>query len=240
MASRVLVLSLCTFLFACSDSGTDSSEDSGTDSSEDSGEGTEEQSVEDRRYCEILLGYMSGTVIEIEVWGTQFVSDCVLESWYALDAASIQAEYGALFIEMNGPRVGLTDFSDFESTTGESRMYGDLEMKVQSSIIVDGPMENDPYTEGTVEQVSVKGYWAGSEVYQLISPNGDVYTMISMYEGGDPPQGVDDLDTLSERVSPPEGWTWQSVVLEEDLSIVAEGTLYTVQDEFKNTYQRGS
>jgi hypothetical protein len=48
---------------------------------------------------------------------------------------------------------------------------------------------------------------------------------------------VESLDTLGERLAMPEGWSYRSRVLTEDLIIDTTGSPATVlQDEFENSY----
>lgn len=85
------------------------------------------------RYCEILLIYANEGELTAQVWGTVGLSDCPAESWEALNPESIQAQYGAFAIKMNGPRYGLVDTgSGFDSPDVEKRMFGELEMKRQA------------------------------------------------------------------------------------------------------------
>ena len=55
--------------------------------------------------------------------------------------------------------------------------------------------------------------------------------------GVDPTMSRDSLDTLGERLSMPEGWSYRSRVLTEDLVVDTTTTVATVlQDEFENSY----
>ena len=47
----------------------------------------------------------------------------------------------------------------------------------------------------------------------------------------------DNLATLGERLSMPEGWSYRSRILDEELVVDTTGQMATViQDEFENTY----
>ena len=117
------------------------------------------------RYCEILLGYREGALIQAEVWGTQVFSTCPEEEWGALDPDSIQAEYEAIFIRMNGPRYSLGDSGRFDiPEDAPSRFYGGIEMKQFAVLELDPTADAGPYGESNVRRDSNFEYWAGSEI----------------------------------------------------------------------------
>ena len=197
------------------------------------------QSRRGRRYCEILLGYQEGGEIRAEVWGTQGVNLCPAESWEALDATSIQAEYGALFVNMNGPRAIVVDTATAELPDAERRMYGDLEMQLLATLIVGADQSSaGPYSELTVERNNTWVFWSGFETYQLIAPDGASYMMQAMSQIVDPDLTLADLSGLGSRLTLPEGWTFETNRRITDLALVADGEAVVIQDELKNTYQR--
>ena len=61
------------------------------------------------------------------------------------------------------------------------------------------------YYERSVERDSTFVFWAGSEIYQLTSPEGAVYTMISYAQLVDATLTEADLAGLGERLDLPEG-----------------------------------
>jgi len=197
------------------------------------------QSRRGMRYCEILLGYQEGGEIRAEVWGTQGVNLCPAESWEALDATSIQSEYGALFVTMNGPRAIVVDTATAELPDAERRMYGDLEMQLLATLIVGADQSSaGPYSELTVERNNTWVFWSGFETYQLIAPDGTSYMMQAMSQIVDPDLTLADLSGLGSRLTLPEGWTFEANRRFTDLALTADGEAVVIQDELKNTYQR--
>jgi hypothetical protein len=78
---------------------------------------------------------------------------------------------------------------------------------------------------------------AGQTVHELVNPEGEAYVMQALCVGVDPTMSAESLDTLGERLSMPEGWSYRSRVLTEDLIIDTTTSLATVlQDEFENSY----
>ena len=83
---------------------------------------------------------------------------------------------------------------------------------------------------------------AGTEVYELVSPEGTVFVMQSASLMVDPHNTVDKLPTLGDRLSLPEGWRFMVRTLEEDLVMPVtysdDPPNTIVLDEFENNYQR--
>jgi len=53
-----------------------------------------------------------------------------------------------------------------------------------------------------------------------------------------PTLSIKDLSTLEQQLKMPAGWSYKSRVLERDLSLVANGIAYVLQDNLANSYQR--
>lgn len=191
------------------------------------------------RYCEVLLGYLVDGEIRAEVWGTQGLNLCPAQSWDALDPESIQAEYGAAFIKMNGPRQFVMDAVSAEVSDAERRTFGGLETRLLATVVVDsGTASRAPYTEATVERSTAYAFWSGFESYELVSPEGAVYVMQAMSQIVDPDLEMADLRELGSRLALPEGWSYRVTRRITDLSLEVEGEAVIVQDELENTYQR--
>jgi hypothetical protein len=53
-----------------------------------------------------------------------------------------------------------------------------------------------------------------------------------------PVLSMTDLPILSQQLKLPPGWTYQSRVLNQELSLVANGIAYVLQDNLSNSYQK--
>jgi len=53
-----------------------------------------------------------------------------------------------------------------------------------------------------------------------------------------PTLSIKDLSALEQQLKMPVGWTYKSRVLDRDLSLVANGVAYVLQDNLSNSYQR--
>jgi hypothetical protein len=60
-----------------------------------------------RRYCEFLLYIRMVASSYAEVWGTQGLNNCPSQCLEDVDLEAVKAEYNALEISLNGPRIWL-------------------------------------------------------------------------------------------------------------------------------------
>jgi len=91
---------------------------------------------------------------------------------------------------------------------------------------------------GEVQRTTTYVYKAGNRVYQLTSPDGEVYRMQSYTQIYDPKLTITDLDTLAERLTLPDGWRYESRLLTEDSELKADGLAYVINDDLGNSYQK--
>ncbi len=167
----------------------------------------------------------------------------------ALDSVALQKEYGGDGVRFNGPRRFLADrFNVMTFEKGKQFMLGPIPMHVGGVFTApdyDAFLSGKqvPYVESASKRTTTWFWNAGSEVYELVSPEGVVFVMQSASLQVDPHNTVDELPTLGDRQSKrPEGWQFRARTLDDDLTMVAEvdsdppNTI--VLDEFMNNYQR--
>jgi hypothetical protein len=128
---------------------------------------------------------------------------------------------------------------------GEVASFEGLEMRHLATVqlpagsLVGDNLEGQSYTENTIERETEYVFRAGWPVYELISPDGQVYVMQSYSQMVDPALTQGDLSTLGDRLDLPEGWRYRVRELDEDLTVLTVGGLaHVIQDDLKNTYQR--
>jgi len=94
-----------------------------------------------------------------------------------------------------------------------------------------------PYSERHVNRGAIFFFDAGKTVYELVAPDGKAYVMQAYCIGVDPTLTEDALPGLGDRLALPEGWTYRTRVLDEELVVDTSASLATVvQDELENTY----
>ncbi len=191
------------------------------------------------RYGEVLAVYLRDNGLEAEVFGTQLINDCPQEQWDTLVAETVAQEMGAVMVKLNGPRYWTLDGFGTKLQPMEPimREFNGIMMR-RIAVVELGPEPKvGPYNEMKVNRQVIFFFDAGQTVHELVNPQGEAYVMQALCVVVDPTMSAESLDTLGERLSMPEGWSYRSRVLTEDLVIDTTTTTATVlQDEFENSY----
>jgi hypothetical protein len=241
---RTCVLGLvCGLALGCGDDGSSGAGNAGSGPVGGAGGagGAEPASLLDARYCEVLLGSISGATVDVDVYNTIGLNDCPQADWEALDADAIKSEFMVDAAILNGPRYWtITRFAVGVLQSEEVVTFGGLDMRIGGrislpiSVVTQG---NPPYQDRTIQRESIVLFAAGQRVYELVDDTDRVFIMQS-YSTQYEPQTLASLETLGERLSLPQGWSYRTRVLSEDLQVEAVDNLATVlQDDFTNTYQ---
>jgi hypothetical protein len=201
--------------------------------------------LRDYRYCEIIPIFRSRATLYVEVYNTLSLNKCPAELWNALDEETLKKEYGAMAVRINGPRYWVLNEMEGRGATAEGKTadFGGIEMTqraILESKIWKGTVGDASYTANEVQRTTTFTYYAGNMVYELTSPDGDVYRMQSYSQAKDPALTIEDLESLGERLDMPEGWSYQARVLGETSELKADGLAVVVTDEFQNTYQKAA
>lgn len=193
------------------------------------------------RYCEVLLLREDAGNFQAEVWNTLGMNDCPQSDWEALDTTAIAKERQAAMALLNGPRYWTLDSitADIRATAPETT-FGKLGM-FRAATIDFGPNlpSQTPYTERSINRETVFGFDAGTDVYELVTPDKTVYVMQAFSQLKDPTLKATDLGSLGDRLALPEGWSYQVRTLDDALNVLStDGVAVVIQDELQNTYQR--
>ena len=191
------------------------------------------------RYGEVLAVFNSNGHLQAEVYGTQMLNDCPQELWETLDAAAIAEEMGALLVKLNGPRYWMLDGLGQKTPVVDPiiRDFNGLTMRRLATVDLGDDPSTQPYVDRYVNRGAVFFFDAGAPAYELVNPDGLTYIMQAYCVGVDPTLTEQSLSALGGRLNLPEGWTYRSRILEEELVIDTTATIATVvQDELENTY----
>lgn len=191
------------------------------------------------RYGEVLAVYLKDDGLHAEVYGTQMINDCPQELWETLDAQAIAADMGAAFVKLNGPRHWVLDGLGTKVAVVEPvfRDFNGLTMRRIATIELGGNAGSTPYTVRHVNRGATFFFDAGKPVYELVDPDGVAYVMQAYCIGVDPTLTEESLPSLGERLALPEGWSYRTRILDEELVVDTTTQLATVlQDELENTY----
>jgi hypothetical protein len=191
------------------------------------------------RYGEILPVYLRDDGLHAEVYGTQMLNDCPQEGWDSIDAETVAKELGAVLVKKNGPRYWMLDGLGTKVAPVEPvlREFGGIMFRRIATLALGDKPGAGPYAENKVDRGAVFFFDAGKPVYELVSPQGEAYVMQALCVGVDPSMSEESLATLGERLSMPQGWTYRTRILEEELVVDTTASVATViQDEFENSY----
>lgn len=191
------------------------------------------------RYGEVLAVYLRDTGLAAEVYGTQMLNDCPQEIWSTLDADEIAKDLGAVMVKLNGPRHWVLDGLGTKVQVVEPifRDFNGMQMRRIAEVDLGNEPAQVPYTVRHVNRGAVFFFDAGSRVYELVNADGLVYVMQALCIGVDPTLTEDQLPALGSRLNLPEGWTFRTRILDEELIVDTTATVATVvQDELENTY----
>ena len=191
------------------------------------------------RYGEVLGVYLRDSRLVAEVYGTQMLNDCPQELWATLDADVIAKELGALTVKLNGPRHWMLDGLGTKAAVVEPvlRDFNGLQMRRIAEVDLGNEPAQIPYTKRHVNRGAVFFFDAGAPVYELIDVDGLAYVMQAYCIGVDPNLTEASLPTLGERLALPDGWSYRSRILDEELVVDTSATVATVlQDELENSY----
>jgi hypothetical protein len=186
----------------------------------------------------VLAVHFRDGALVADVWNTAEFSDCPQAEWEALDPLAIRQQLGALAVVMNGPRFTMMDSSSFSPPSDQVTTFGTLTMRLLATLLLPGAEPPGFYTSASVERDTQFVYFAGSEVYELIDPDGWVYVMISYSRIVDDTLTEADLPELGSRLQLPPGWSFRVRVVSADYVVEdQDGVATMVQDDLQNSYQ---
>ena len=199
--------------------------------------------LRNQRYCEVLYGKRNWLNLEVKVFNTQGLNLCPEDQWKALTKESIAKTYDASFVLLNGPRYWTMDEIQAAGTTVNNvkESFGGIEMNLRATVdigLFKQLLGSKQYRPNEVKRTTNFIYRAGGAVYELTAPGGEVYVMQSYSQIVNPTLSMKDLGTLEQQLKLPTGWTYKSRLLDQDLSVVANGIAYVLQDNLMNSYQR--
>ena len=190
-----------------------------------------------KRYGEVLLVTPGEAGPQATVYNSYPLNDCPAELWSALDAQAIATENGAATVLLNGPRYWL--MNSIEKATQGPRMiknFGGIDMLLQATVLLTA-MNPAPYTANQVNRHTIFTFDAGERIYELQDPAFRRWVMQTWSQIVDPELSRADLPQLGERLDLPEGWSYQTRVLESPLRIdSATHAALVLQDDLTNSY----
>jgi len=200
------------------------------------------QDMRDYRFCEV--GLITGTSPDnaiANIWNTTGACDPKPEQFDALDADTVARESGALRAWLNPVRHWMFDQLDVREA-GDDRTFGGITgtwTGVASAATLTQAMVQDSYHPGYIYRNNTCTFTAGSEVYLLDEPDGEVFVMQSFTQHRDPTVSEDKLAHLYSRLDLPAGWGFRVETLDQDLEVTSniDNLAHVLRDNLGNVYQ---
>lgn len=229
----------CTLLLAAcgsDDSGVTAAVDAATDAATETGT----ESLYASRYCEVLVGFVSGSEVRIDVYNTIGLNDCPADQWATLDVAKIKADMKADVVTLNGPRHWAIDAFESSALLDPTEVsVGGIAMRKAGQIdlpVTEAMAGSKPYVSRSIKRNTTMVYRSGRRVFELVDPTGRAFVMQS-WSDQKTVQTEPSLAELGTKLVPAAGWSFRTRVLAADLRLTAPGGIATVvQDDLTNTY----
>ncbi len=176
------------------------------------------------------------------------VSNEVVDARFlALNADTLKKQYGSDGVRFNGPRRFVANgFSGVAFDGCKKRVIASIPFALYGTFSApsfDGFMtgKEAPYHVLISKRTNTFYFNAGQQVYELVTPEGAVYTMFSLSLRVDPKNTIENLPTLAKRLTLPKGWTFRTRTLTKDLALSstydANPPNTIVLDQFEDNYQ---
>lgn len=165
----------------------------------------------------------------------------------ALKAETLKKEFGGDGIFFNGPRRLVANTITGSSWDGcKQRVIAGIPFNLDGTFevpsleqFVSGPPV--AYRPLVSKRDSRMIFNAGETVYELITPEGAVYTMFSLSLKADPKNTIENLPTLGKRLTLPQGWQFRSRKLDKEMVLTASAASTppntVVLDQLEGNYQ---
>ncbi len=196
------------------------------------------------RYCEVIPVFQWGFKLNAEVYNTLGANQCPADLWAKLESTGAKAlakQYGAAQVELNGPRYWVLNKISASGVTanGKTVDFGGIDMVQRATLQFTLWSANSigNYAPNTVNRTNVYYYYAGNQIYELISPQGSTYIMQTLSQIKNPNLSLSDLPTLAAQLTLPQGWKYQTCTLSAEFDLVTNGKATVIQDNLLNSYQ---
>ena len=184
-------------------------------------------------FCEFLLI----TSKDVTIYNTSANDTCDVDAFGKLDPAKIAQNHGAVRAQLNGPHYWIMD----EQTLGlgDTKSFGSIEARYAATLplsALGSGKGSEPYKPYISAKDQTMIFKAGSPVYELVAPTGDVYVLNAYgdeVKDGDPANLADQLQLA-------EGWSFRVATPDQDMTIAGTTTtpVNMVGDDMHQYYTR--
>jgi hypothetical protein len=201
------------------------------------------QGMRGYRFCEV--GLITGTSQDnaiANIWNTTGACDPTPEQFDTLDAEAIAREHGAVGAWLNPVAHWMFDQLDVREA-GYDRKFGCITgtwMGVTGAATLTQVADLRSYFPGYIyrNDAFTVTFKAGSEVYLLDAPDGEMFLMQSFTLHGDPTLREKELAHLYNRLDLPDGWGFRAESLDQDVEVSSniDSLAHVLHDDLHNVY----
>jgi hypothetical protein len=194
-----------------------------------------------KAFCGLGAFVGTGATQRAHVYTAANLDEITPESHKKIDPVRLARELEVDMCAVNGGRIWLMDETDVQGGDivdfhGVKMLYGG-EMTAAEMM---AQMKN-PYSPNLIYRNSNWIWHAGTPVHLLREPGGAVWVMQEFTKDVDPSLTLDNLNQVGSKLKNlPQGWTFETQVLTEDLSLDTarcDGWAAIIRDELHCTYQ---
>ncbi len=160
-----------------------------------------------------------------------------------LDMSKLKAEYGVLGVSLNGPKLWLPDWAEYDR--GAERTFNGIPIawcaQLNMGDNAGGVSESNPYKPMTIVRKRPVGWNKGTTVLLLDDADGNTWIMKGFQLGLKPKKTYEEFVAAgaSNFKKLPPGWKFRVKTLDKDYIEVPETGVATIMpDEFFNVYDK--
>ena len=186
-----------------------------------------------------LAAFVGDPPVESDIYTATGITDVTPDTAGTIDAERLSSELGVK-CAVNGGRFWTMDEIDY--TGGEVVDFQGVKMAWVGKMTAEETRSEftNTYVGAEITRDTVWTYKAGKPVYLLRTPDKAVWVNQEYTKDVDEDLTVDTLDQLGDKLKLPEGWTFETKVLDEDLVLDtsrAGGVASILRDDLGCSYQ---
>jgi hypothetical protein len=191
---------------------------------------------------EIFLLNRNGDQMEALVYNTTGFGPCPADQFAAIDVTQLAQQTGSDLVWRNPRRYWTMDEASVE-IVGEPAEFGGIMFNLVARMAMPADFDftqdqsSRAYRPMQISRVTTYEFRRGRPVFLLRSPEGSTWVMQTFTDHVDATITEGDLPDLGARLHLPDGWQYNSVTLERDLTITTTGLANIVPDNLSNMYQ---
>jgi hypothetical protein len=176
-------------------------------------------------------------LFEIQVFNTVGLNRCPDEDWSALNFNAIAEEEGWQGAFPNGPRYWVMDQIRGARPPAPVSLGG-IDMRKVATLRLPVLLQND-FEPFQIERRTQWIFNRGRTIRELIAPDGRRYVMQAYTRNIDPELTESKLNEIGSNplAEIPEGWTFRTRRLKNQLVMTANGTATILRDGLRSVYQ---